>query len=233
MRAETRQSGTFSFVSVEPVELPLISRFDFRWVCSHLLARILQRVGPWTLSMGSIRFAEAAGAIFCGHIACSAASMGNSVLSKPPARPEAAVTVAEPEVTDVVSKIYSGGGLDPAACTADVTFTDPAARCAGRGEVCEAFRALRACRPEHVEEPVAVGRMPDGSVHVHLHQRYSIITSFTVKSVLVVRTDASGRLSELEERWNGAPLLDFAAFRWVRRVNGVISSLLTPMILPR
>ena len=34
----------------------------------------------------------------------------------------------------------------------------------------------------------------------------------------------------IEERWNGAPLLWWAPFRWVRRVNGVLSSLVTPRL---
>ena len=117
-----------------------------------------------------------------------------------------------------------------AACTNDVTFTDPAAQCSGIGEVSEAFRALAITKPQHVEQPVAVG-MPDGSVHVHLHQRYSILASFNVRSVLVVRQAADGCICELEERWNGAPLLSFPAFRWVRRVNGMLSSLLTPLLV--
>ena len=34
----------------------------------------------------------------------------------------------------------------------------------------------------------------------------------------------------IEERWNGAPLLWWAPFRWVRRANGVLSSLVTPRL---
>jgi hypothetical protein len=34
----------------------------------------------------------------------------------------------------------------------------------------------------------------------------------------------------LPQRWNGRELISFSAFRFVRRVNGVVSSLLTPML---
>ena len=183
------------------------------------------------LMASTIRLAEAAGALACGHVACTLIGIGNASITKPPPLP---VTTSNSEeaaqITKVVSKMYSGGGLDPTMCTDHVTFTDPAARCTGRAECVEAFRALRAFEPQHVEEPSAVA-MPDGSLHLYLHQRYSILTSFTIRSVLVVRTDDTGRVSELEERWNGAPLIGFPAFRWVRRVNGVVSSLLTPIIL--
>ena len=128
--------------------------------------------------------------------------------------------------------MYRGGGLDPNVCTADVTFTDQAARCVGKAEVCEAFRALRVMKPEHVEEPLSVAKA-DGSTEVYLHQRYSLMSmsAFTIRSVLVVHTAADGRLCSLEERWRGSPLLQFPAFRWVRRVNGLFSSLLTPLVI--
>lgn len=49
---------------------------------------------------------------------------------------------------------------------------DPAASCAGVGEVQEAFRALKAIKPEHIEAPKAFpGEEPD-STRVVLKQRY-------------------------------------------------------------
>lgn len=196
-------------------------------------------------SGNSIRLAEAVGALACGHIACSLIGMGSAVAatSAPPPPPsndsqrkEACATCSrEAQLTKVVSKMYRGGGLDAAACTETVTFTDPAARCEGRSEVVEAFRALRVAKPEHVDEPRAVSKA-DGSIEVHLNQRYCggsmlLPDGFTVRSVLVVQTSAAdGRICSLEERWNGAPLLSFAAFRFSRRVNGVVSSLLTPIV---
>lgn len=56
-------------------------------------------------------------------------------------------------------------------------------------------------------------------------------SGLAVKSTLVVHTSAiDGRITSLEERWNGAPLLQFSAFKFVRRVNGVVSSVLTPLL---
>ena len=178
-----------------------------------------------------MRLAEAAGALVCGHTAVSLFGIGNAIVARPPPRPKESTTQAD-AINKVVSAMYQGSGLDMTACSETVTFTDPAARCSGKAEVAEAFRALKACTPQHVDQPAAVA-MPDGSVHLHLHQRYSIIRSFTIKSVLVVRMDSDGRVCELEERWNGAKLLDFAAFRFSRRVNGILSALLTPVVFPQ
>ena len=54
-------------------------------------------------------------------------------------------------------------------------------------------------------------------------------SGFVVKSTCVVRTASDGRIASIEERWNGAPLLDYSAFRWVRRANGLVSAILTPI----
>lgn len=128
--------------------------------------------------------------------------------------------------------MYSGGGINSDLVTDDVTFTDPAARCAGKQEVAEAFRALRYCNPQTLTTPHA-SVAQDGSLHFSLHQRYFAgrLPGLEVRSTLVVRTAPDGRVCELEERWNGAPLLWWPPFQWVRRVNGMLSSLLTPMLL--
>ena len=67
---------------------------------------------------------------------------------------------------------------------------------------------------------------PDGGaadeVSFYLHQRYFggsmlLPSGLVVRSVLVVRTGADGRITALEERWNGRELIGLSAFRWVRR----------------
>ena len=131
------------------------------------------------------------------------------------------------QLTKVVAKLYSGGGLDAAIAHENITFTDPAAKCAGRAEVTEAFRA------QHVVAPVATAE-DGGTVEFYLHQRYAagsalLPSGFVVKSTCVVRTASDGRIASIEERWNGAPLLDYSAFRWVRRANGLVSAILTPI----
>ena len=195
---------------------------------------------------GPIRLAEAVGAIACGHIASSCIGMGAAVAAQPPPPPTSSGSTSnnacatcskEAQLTKVVSKMYCGGGLDAAACIPGVTFTDAAVHCAGRAEVSEAFRALHVVKPEHVEQPHAVGK-PDGSTEIHLWQRYlrgSLLlpNGFTLRSVLVVRTNADGRICELQELWNGSPLLQLTVFQWSRRANGVLSSLLTPIVVER
>ena len=46
----------------------------------------------------------------------------------------------------------------------------------------------------------------------------------------VVRTKPDGTVCALEERWNGKELMPFAPFRFSRRVNGIISCVLTPLL---
>ena len=192
-------------------------------------------VSSITMRQG-MRAAEAVGAIAVGHAVFPGAGMANAVAARAPARP-ATPAPAAAHVVDAVNKMYSGGGVDAAAFTDDVSFTDPAASCQGRLEVTEAFRALKAARPEPVQPPLAMASTDAHTTEFYLYQRYLrgftlLPNGFEIKSVLVVRTSpADGRICALEERWNGAPLLWYSPFRFVRRVNGIISSLLTPRVV--
>ena len=93
--------------------------------------------------------------------------------------------------------------------------------------------ALRAVNPQHVVAPVATAE-DGGTVEFYLHQRYAAGTRCcppaSSKSTCVVRTASdAANIASIEERWNGAPLLDYSAFRWVRRANGLVSAILTPI----
>ena len=102
-------------------------------------------------SVTNVKLGEALGTLFAGHISFSLAGVVRSAATPPPARPvtDATRTPSELAVAEVVTSMYSDGGVDVSACTHDVTFTDPAASCCGKPEVVEAFRALAAsCRPE-------------------------------------------------------------------------------------
>jgi len=127
--------------------------------------------------------------------------------------------------------MYRGGGIDAVFLSPDVVFEDPAAYCVGKDEVREAFRALRACTPEQLDEPrLIVDGDGEGATAVFaLRQRY--FGYLEVQSTLHVHTAADGRINRFEERWNGAPLLEGAPFRWSRRLNGVLSSALTPLLI--
>ena len=189
-------------------------------------------------TMASMRFAEAAGALVTGHFVVSAAAIGNACVGrseKPtPPPPTPALAGAAGAAQQLVAQMYSGGGLNPQLVTEDVTFTDPAARCQGKQEVAEAFRALRFCNPKTLTSPWAsTSQAEDGALHFNLHQRYFAgrLPGLELRSTLVVRTAPDGRVCELEERWNGASLLSWPPFRFSRRVNGVLSSLLTPLLL--
>ena len=185
-----------------------------------------------------ISLREAAAALATGHALFTCVGIGSAASAR-----SATTTTTEdltshaPHVRNIValaSQMYSGGGLDPDVCAANVTFTDPVACCVGKHEVMEAFRALKYCHPEHIEAPRA---QCDGDhlVLVHLHQRYFASAwwrrGLEVKSTLLVTSDSSGRVCQIEERWNGAPLHALPVFRWVRRLNGIASGLLTPLLL--
>lgn len=113
-------------------------------------------------------------------------------------------------------------------------FTDPVACCCGCSEVVEAFRALQWCRPQHIAAPCAYRDTDDSAVRVQLHQHYFSSTwwrGLEVRSTLLIKHAPDGRVCELEERWNDAPLLHWRPFSWARRINGMASGLLTPLLL--
>ena len=183
--------------------------------------------------------AEALGAIATGHVVFSGVGIAAPAFTQPTSAKSPSDSDADSKrathLAGVVSAAYSGRGLPVDALTANVTFTDPAASCVGRSEVVEAFRALQFASPEHVQPPHARER-PDGTVDVVLHQRYFrgsmlLPSGFEIHSVLEVHTVGGGddRICSLTEQWNGAPLLQLPVFRWVRRVNGIVSSLVTPI----
>ena len=206
---------------------------------SHPWRRARPRSRHMPSSFTNVKLGEALGTFLAGHISFTFAGIVRSAATPPPDRPapDQVTGPRQGELAEVITAMYSGGGMDPSACTNDVTFTDPAAACCGMPEVVEAFRALSAsCRPEHVEPPLAVREQQRGSGfehEYHLHQRYfrsKWWQGLEVRSSLVVQTGADGRIHAIEERWNGAPLLWWAPFRWARRVNGVLSSLVMPKL---
>jgi len=191
--------------------------------------------------MTSLYIAEALGAMASSHLLFSGGGIANACLARsretPSEMPHPVDSASTAAATRLVSSLYRGDGLvDPELVTSDVTFTDPAACCAGKSEVAEAFRALTFCKPESITEPSIVSPLSqDGRLSFNLHQRYFAGPIFKqgleVRSTLVVRVAPDGRVRELEERWNGEPLLWWAPFRWTRRFNGMLSGLLTPLAL--
>ena len=166
----------------------------------------------------------------------SSASMFYSIMGKrecwnddmvPPPSASWQPSARDAHVESVASKMYSGVGLDGSVCSDRVTFEDPVAVCCGRAEVVEAFRALRACMPEHVTAPQVCCSTPSTAV-VLLHQRY--FGRFVVRSELHVGLDDAGSICWFEERWNGKRLLgDGIRALWpVRRLNAFLSFLVTP-----
>lgn len=147
-------------------------------------------------------------------------------------------------ITEWVTGMYAGRGNDHEHVQLDdaVTFADPAAVCKGRGEVAEAFRALRFLKPQSLMSPYCVNVEPKGASIILtyiLHQRY--MGWIRLPSLLVVdvqlkqRTDmpqSDFLVLHMEEQWNGVPLLTTYLNKMVRRLNGVASFWLTQRLLP-
>ena len=134
-------------------------------------------------------------------------------------------------IESAVSSMYAGAGLHGALCSDDVAFEDAAALCCGGAEVVEAFRAVRALKPEHVTAPQVC--YSSSSAIVLLHQRY--LGCIVVRSQLHVWLDDARVIRTIEERWNGKPLLGAAfplhAIPAVRRINPLLSFLATTNLL--
>ena len=134
------------------------------------------------------------------------------------------------QLAKTAAQMYRGGGIDAAVLSPGVVFEDPAVRCVGSTEVREAFRALRSCRPEALVAPRMVLEGDGSATAVFaLHQRY--LGFLEVRSTLHLHTAPDGRISRIEERWNGVPLVSAPPFVWSRRLNGMLSSALTPILM--
>eukprot|EP00931_Biecheleriopsis_adriatica_P055432 TRINITY_DN32777_c0_g1_i3.p1 TRINITY_DN32777_c0_g1~~TRINITY_DN32777_c0_g1_i3.p1 ORF type:complete len:179 (-),score=34.90 TRINITY_DN32777_c0_g1_i3:34-570(-) len=171
-----------------------------------------------------------AGAALGAHVCITQSAVAYATLKRPQAAKlqDGASPELRRHVLEVVSQMYSGRGLT-ARLSSDVAFEDPLALCQGDAEVREAFRALKACKPEQLQVPNLAGITEDGSLLVELQQRY--FNCLCVKSTLVVSVAASGEIRRFEERWNGVPLLDTAPFPWSRRLNGILSYALSSRLV--
>jgi len=136
------------------------------------------------------------------------------------------------DVEKIIAQMYCGKGVPVSMFAPDAVFEDPAAKCSGVHEIVEAFRALKACRPESLSKPRVIfnsyilGSDGLGSIIlVELHQRY--FGALQVRSYAVVETGMDGLIKRVEERWNGVPILEFEPFPTVRRLNGLFSYALT------
>ena len=155
---------------------------------------------------------------------------------------------AAPFVLKQVDALYLAGRADRAAMASDVAFEDPVALCEGIDEVREAFRALRWFRPERAA-PSTVERIAANRYVVRTATRYAApfdLGAFVVRSDVIVDTRAeergnneadgtraseeTGKIRRVEERWNGALLLEGFPFDMVRRSVGLCSYACTSRI---
>ena len=120
--------------------------------------------------------------------------------------------------------------MDKDSFSRDVTFEDPAVKCKGFGEVKEAFRALKVISPQTLDWEL--GDVTDNKVEIRLWQRYGILSRNLDLFETVVVRHSKGKITSMEDRWKGKPLLQFEPFTWCRRINGVISAFLTSRLIP-
>ena len=147
-------------------------------------------------------------------------------------------------ITEWVTDMYAGRGIQHEHVQLDdkVTFADPAAICEGPSEVTDAFRALRYLKPQSLLTPYCVDVEPKGASIILtyiLHQRY--MGWLHLPSLLIVDVQLKQRpdmpqsdflVLNVEEQWNGVPLLKTYLNKIVRRVNGLASFQLSQRLLP-
>ena len=153
-----------------------------------------------------------------------------------------------PFVLKQVERMYLRGGVDANAVSSSVAFEDPAALVEGIDEVREAFRAVQAFSPAAAEAS-AVERIGEDRYVVRTATRYLLPLSgpegVTVRSEVVVDlvpkgVDGDGtapsaadvgKIARIEERWNGARLLEGFPFDLVRRGAGLVSYAATRAVI--
>ena len=151
-----------------------------------------------------------------------------------------------PLVLKQVERMYLQGGVDALAVSSSVAFEDPAALVEGIDEVREAFRALQAFSPA-AAEPSTIERIGDDRYVVRTATRYLLPLSgpegVTVRSEVVVDLVPNdgdgtapsaadvGKIARIEERWNGARLLEGFPFDLVRRGAGLVSYAATRTVI--
>lgn len=169
--------------------------------------------------------------------------------------PECAECSAAPFILRQVRNMYLRGVVDDAAFAGSVTFEDPAVACEGIGEVREAFRAASRFEPRELE-PASVTQVADDThvVRVCLAWTLPVLGETRVPSDVVVTTVTKEKHEELaaarmandkdglpdvgviwrvEERWNGARLLEGFPFDFTRRIAGLVSRAATPALFAK
>ena len=141
---------------------------------------------------------------------------------------EAGQTAETSAVVGAVLTMYSQGSVHKDSFSPDVTFEDPCTKCKGFGEVKKVFRGLQAISPQTLDWEL--GDITDNKVEIRLWQRYGILR-WDRYEFMVVRHN-KGKITSMEDRWNGKPLLQYPPFTWCRRLNGVISDFFTSRLVP-
>ena len=126
-------------------------------------------------------------------------------------------------------KIYNGKPLTDAAFEENATFSNPFFSSQGLPQL-QAIQAHRQkfnqeLLPEDIE---LVGEDPSNRETTFAVSDMWPRGGFT--TLLVVRTAEDGRISSVEERWNGQLLLSWCGFEWVRKGNGLLGWALAPIL---
>jgi len=134
-----------------------------------------------------------------------------------------------------ITKLWFKGAMDKAFFTEDSAFEDPIARCVGRDEVAESFRAFHSlCEVKALSPPVTSVGADASTLVMHLHHEYRlpvVSAHLEMRSSLVLGLDPMGRIASMVWQWNGVPLLDLAPVCLARSINGWVRALLTPVLV--
>jgi len=136
----------------------------------------------------------------------------------------------------VIDSMYDHCFVGPINLIDDnLVFEDPAALCANRKEVENAFFLLKFISPlkvvRNVHSIIDNGKMRNRkTVVLEQQQQYTICRELILRSYVLVDVDVEKqKVVRIEERWNGNKLLLIGYPS--RVINGIVSNLFTEMLL--
>eukprot|EP00747_Dinoflagellata_sp_TGD_P219278 gnl/TRDRNA2_/TRDRNA2_91419_c0_seq1.p1 gnl/TRDRNA2_/TRDRNA2_91419_c0~~gnl/TRDRNA2_/TRDRNA2_91419_c0_seq1.p1 ORF type:complete len:301 (-),score=38.83 gnl/TRDRNA2_/TRDRNA2_91419_c0_seq1:134-1036(-) len=165
--------------------------------------------------------------------------MQNRKLQEPQAEADHGVLIdvqdnASSAALEAVLQMYSKGCLQEESFAPSISFRDPLVRTVGFEELQENSRVMRRLlRPFKVRkwQLTSVG---GGQLEVVLWQRLRLkvgTKDVGLSSKVVAKYDKAGQILSIQDLWRQQPLLEFGPFTWSRRINGIVASWVTPVLV--
>ena len=187
-----------------------------------------------------IALVKTTSAFASAHLVVTAVSVANSIYNTPAKEGQdtSGTPAVDPATIELslrcASAMYSGAGVPTGVLAPACSFIDAVAICHGTLETRECFRALQWMSPTLVTPPKVLSAVStDGITTVALAMETNYAQRLAVKSLLLVTLDPANRITCFEEQWNNVPLMNSVLFRMARRLNGLISFGVTPLVFRR